>query len=99
MNTILVDAWNTFVTEGGVNTAMHQLLETYPQKKIILTNANDEEMQTLGLVINKPINSLPKHPTTSFVKNSATKLRFALTISRYVSHSNLFFARIFLRNM
>jgi len=50
MKTILVDAWNTFVTENGVNSEMYELLETYPQKKIILTNANDEEIQTLGLV-------------------------------------------------
>jgi hypothetical protein len=43
MKTILVDAWNTFITEEGVNSEMQQLLDKFPNKKIILTNANEEE--------------------------------------------------------
>ncbi len=50
MKTILVDAVNTFVIEGeGIFTEMHELLEQYPQQKIILTNANDEQMKIFGL--------------------------------------------------
>ncbi|PID51883.1 MAG: hypothetical protein CR972_04790 [Candidatus Moraniibacteriota bacterium] len=50
MKTILVDAVNTFVIEGeGIFTEMHQLLEQYPQQKIILTNADDEQVKTFGL--------------------------------------------------
>lgn len=50
MKTILVDAYNTFVVEGmGIFEEMHQLLEQYPNRKIILTNANDEQMITFGL--------------------------------------------------
>lgn len=50
MKTILVDAWNTFVTENGINLKMQELLDKYPNKKIILTNANDEELVKFGIV-------------------------------------------------
>lgn len=50
MKTILVDAYNTFIlADQGVNKAMYQLLETYPNRKIVLTNANDDEMVSLGI--------------------------------------------------
>lgn len=44
MKTILVDAWNTFVTEEGMFREMHEMLEQYPNKIIILTNANDAQL-------------------------------------------------------
>ena len=51
MKTILVDAVDTFVIEGeGIFKPMFDLLEKYPNKKIILTNANDEQIQTFGLI-------------------------------------------------
>src|SRR5689334_8323537 len=51
MKTILVDAVDTFVTEGkGIYEPMFELLETYPNRKIILTNANDEQMIPFSLV-------------------------------------------------
>lgn len=51
MKTILVDAVDTFVIEGeGIFQPIFDLLEKYPNKKIILTNANDEEMVTYGLI-------------------------------------------------
>ena len=50
MKTILVDAVDAFVIEGeGIYKPMHELLETYPNRKIILTGANDEQMITFGL--------------------------------------------------
>lgn len=50
MKTILVDAFNTFVIkDAGINEEMHAMLEEYPNRKIVLTNANDEEKITLGL--------------------------------------------------
>lgn len=50
MKTILVDAVYTFIIEGkGIYQPMYDLLETYPNKKIILTGANDEQMQQHGL--------------------------------------------------
>lgn len=51
MKTILVDAVETFVIEGkGVYPPMFELLEQYPNRKIILTNANDEQMISFGLI-------------------------------------------------
>ena len=47
---ILIDAWNTFVTEQGINQDIYKLLETYPQRKIIVTNANKEEQKEYGMV-------------------------------------------------
>jgi len=51
MKIILIDAVGTFVIEGeGVYQPMFDLLEQYPNKKIILTNANDEQLIPFGLV-------------------------------------------------
>jgi HAD superfamily hydrolase (TIGR01509 family) len=51
MKTILVDAFNTFVfPEKGMFKEMHELLETYQNPKIILTNANDEQLVQFGIV-------------------------------------------------
>ena len=50
MKTILVDAVDTLVIEGeGIFRKMHDLLETFPNRKIILTNANDEQVKIYGL--------------------------------------------------
>lgn len=51
MKTILVDAVGTFVIENeGIYKPLHELLEEYSNRKIILTNADDEQMITFGLV-------------------------------------------------
>ncbi|MFH0869876.1 MAG: hypothetical protein V1866_02365 [archaeon] len=50
MKAILVDAVNTFVIKGeGIFEEMHRLLEQYPNKKIILTGADDEQFKQFGL--------------------------------------------------
>ncbi len=50
MKTILVDAVDAFVIVGeGIYKPMHELLETYTNKKIILTGANDQQMAKFGL--------------------------------------------------
>jgi hypothetical protein len=53
MKTILVDAVDAFVIdEKGsfiVFKEMHDLLETFPNKKILLTGANDEGFKKYGL--------------------------------------------------
>lgn len=53
MKTILVDAWNTlFVEEGGesvINEEMKELLNSFENRKIVLTNANDEQMIKFGI--------------------------------------------------
>jgi len=50
MKTILVDAYKTFVVDGKIFEEMYTLLDKFPNPKIILTNANDEEIKNLGLV-------------------------------------------------
>jgi len=48
--TILVDAINAFVIKGeGIYQPMHDLLELYSNKKIILTWADDDQMKKFGL--------------------------------------------------
>lgn len=54
MKTILVDAVDAFVIETGddvfkIFEEMHDLLETFPNRKIILTGANDEQFKKFGL--------------------------------------------------
>lgn len=53
MKTILVDAVDAFVieTENGFEIFgdMRDLLDTFPNKKIILTGANDEQYKKFGL--------------------------------------------------
>jgi len=50
MKTILVDAVDTFVIEGkGVFKEMHDLLEQFPEKKIILSNADDSQIVPFSL--------------------------------------------------
>lgn len=50
MKTILVDAVDTFIIEGeGIFKEMYDLLETFPNRKIILTGANDEQFKKFGL--------------------------------------------------
>lgn len=50
MKTILVDAVDCFVSDQGqIFEDMHALLEKYPNKKVILTGANDEQFKMFGL--------------------------------------------------
>lgn len=53
MKTILLDAKYCFIAEKegkfGIFQEMYNLLEVYPNKKIILTNANNEQMKLIGL--------------------------------------------------
>lgn len=50
MKTILVDAINGLVLEdGSILEPMHKLLENYPNSKIVLTGANDEQFKRFRL--------------------------------------------------
>ena len=50
MKTILVDAVSSFVIKGeGIFQEMYEMLEEYPNRKIILTNADDEGIKKHGL--------------------------------------------------
>ena len=51
MKTILVDAFNTFVTsDGNINREMEEMLNKFENRKIILTNADKEKQVELWLV-------------------------------------------------
>ena len=64
MKTILVDAMNSFVIPNlGINKEMHALLEQFENPKIILTNADDEQMEKFGLnVMPYPVFTLKHNP-------------------------------------
>lgn len=50
MKTILVDAVYCFVSDTGeIFQDMFDLLETYPNRKILLTGADDEQFKKFGL--------------------------------------------------
>ncbi|MFT4308341.1 MAG: HAD-IA family hydrolase [Candidatus Woesearchaeota archaeon] len=50
MKTILVDAIRTLVSEEGVMFEdLYELLESYPNRKIVLTGADDAQMESFGL--------------------------------------------------
>lgn len=50
MKTILVDAVNTFVIPGeGINEDVYKLLESYPNRKLVLTNADDSQIKSFQL--------------------------------------------------
>jgi HAD superfamily hydrolase (TIGR01509 family) len=50
MKTILVDAINGFVLEdGSILKPMYELLESYPNNKVVLTGANDEQFKKFKL--------------------------------------------------
>ena len=53
MKIILVDAWNTFIKDKKIDSTIYELLEGFKNKKIILTNANDQELINYG-IINMP---------------------------------------------
>lgn len=50
MKTILVDAVDAFIIEGeGIFKQMYDLLESFENRKIMLTGANDEQFKEFGL--------------------------------------------------
>lgn len=50
MKTILVDAMHSYIIDGkGIFWEMHELLETFPNPKIIVTNADDQQFVDFGL--------------------------------------------------
>lgn len=50
MKTILVDAINGLILENGtIFEAMHKLFESYPNPKLVLTGANDEQFAHFNL--------------------------------------------------
>lgn len=50
MKIILVDAYNAFVTKDWINKEMQGILDSFPNRKIILTNADSVKQKELWLV-------------------------------------------------
>ena len=46
---ILVDAYHCLFDENGINTEMQEILDLFPNRKIVLTNANDEQIIEFGI--------------------------------------------------
>lgn len=93
MKTILVDAYNTFIVEGrGINTDMQKLLDTYPNPKLILTNANDEQMVQFGLdKVPYPVFTLKHQPDKVdpvFYKTVLEKYQLTPVDVVYFEHAN-----------
>lgn len=91
MKTILVDAWNTFVTENGVNLEMKSILEDYENPKIILTNANEEEKQKFGIVnMPYPVFSLehnPNKPNPEYFIKMLNHYNLSASVVVYFEHN------------
>ena len=49
MKTILIDAWNTLFTESGIDEEIKRILDSFENKKIVLTNADDEQIVKFGI--------------------------------------------------
>lgn len=64
MKTILVDAVHCYVIAGqGIFQPMHDLLESFPNPKIVVTGADDQQFIEFGLdAVTYPIFSLKHHP-------------------------------------
>ena len=49
MKTILVDAYHCSFDENDINTEMQEILDSFPNRKIVLTNASDEQIIEFGI--------------------------------------------------
>jgi len=91
MKTILVDAWNTFVDENGVNLEMKSILDHFNNNKIIVTNANEEEKITFGIVnMPYPIFSLAHNPNKTdpdYFKNMLAHYKLSIDNVIYFEHN------------
>ncbi|MCX6723344.1 MAG: HAD-IA family hydrolase [Candidatus Staskawiczbacteria bacterium] len=82
MKTILVDAIHAFVIDSkSIFKEMYDLLEVFPNQKIILTGANNEQMEKFGLNnMPYPVFTLKHNPEKSDPEYYKTMLKkFNLT--------------------
>jgi len=91
MKTILVDAWNTFVDDKGVNKDIQSILDKYKNQKIILTNANEEEKIKFGIVnMPYPVFSLahkPNKPDPEYFKKMLAHFNLSAENVIYFEHN------------
>tara|TARA_B110000211_G_scaffold210117_1_gene247979 strand:+ start:876 stop:1253 length:378 start_codon:yes stop_codon:yes gene_type:complete len=78
MKIILIDAWNTLVKNKKLDVDLYYLLEKFENRKIILTNANNNELIDYGIVeMPYDVFSLSHEP------NKDDSLYFKLLIKKY----------------
>lgn len=96
MKTILVDAVNTLIikNEQGEfvkSQELLDLLETYPNKKIIVTNADDEQIKEFGLDnVPYPVFTMkhnPDKPNPLFFKNLLVYYNIQASETVYFEHN------------
>lgn len=47
---ILVDTWHVFITEDGINKDIENILNSFANKKILLTNSSKEQNEEHGII-------------------------------------------------
>jgi HAD superfamily hydrolase (TIGR01509 family) len=96
MKTILVDAVNTSITKDETgnfvqNKALFELLEIYPNPKLIVTNANDEQMIQFGLnAVPYPVFTMkhnPDKPDQIYFKTLLEQYNFTTSDVVYFEHN------------
>lgn len=96
MKTILVDAVNTSIVKEETGNfvqskALFELLETYPNPKLIVTNANDEQMIQFGLNdVPYPVFTMkhsPDKPDPTYFKTLLEKYNFTISDVVYFEHN------------
>lgn len=92
MKTILVDAINTFFAIWEwINQDIYKLLESYPNNKIILTNADEGKQKSLGF-INMPyevftLNFDPEKTNPEYYKALLSKYNLSTSDVIYFEHN------------
>lgn len=93
MKTILVDAWQTLITAKGINRELYEMLESFPNPKIVVTNATPEEQEQFGINLQPyPIFTCSHHPDkseTAYFKNLLRQYNFSTSDILYFEHSEL----------
>lgn len=92
MKTILVDAIHTLVIKGdGIDKTLHSILEQSPHQKIVLTNAEKERFEELGLAhLPYPVFTLERNPAKtnpSFYEQCLQQYGLAVDDVVYVEHN------------
>lgn len=96
MKTILVDAVNTTIVKNEAGKfvkfqELFDLLETYPNRKIIVTNANDEQIKEFGLDnVPYPVFTMkhsPDKPDPLFFKTLLTQYELQASDVVYFEHN------------
>lgn len=96
MKTLLVDAVNTTIIKNEAGKfvkfqELFDLLGTYPNRKIIVTNANDEQMKEFGLDnVPYPVFTMkhnPDKPDSLFFKTLLTQYELQASDVLYFEHN------------